>query len=88
MTHDEILAIARPIIEPVFSGNIIVTGADPKHPKDVQGLIGLAAVDAKWMRSIGVGRGESLNETAVTFAANALRAQVERKQTRGPTFHA
>lgn len=86
MTPDEILAIARPIIEPVFSGNIIVTGADPKMPRAAQGLVGLAAVEAKWMRSIGIGRGESLNETAVVFAANALRAQVERRQQRGRNY--
>lgn len=88
MNSEDILAIARPIIEPVFDGNIIVTGADVKHPRGVQGLVGLAAVDAKWMRSVGIGRGESLNATAVEFAAKALREQIERKRARRPTFHA
>lgn len=86
MTPEEILSIARPILEPVFGGNIIVTGADPKMPRDAQGLVGLAAVTPKWMRSIGLGRGESLNETAVVWAANALKAQVERKQQGGRNY--
>lgn len=88
MTPEEILAIARPIIAPVFDGNLIVTGADAKHPQGAQGLVGLAAIESKWMRSIGLGRGESLNATAVEFAAKALREQIERKRARRPTFHA